>query len=102
MIGRLGWLAAGVVLGVTGYRRASRLARSVRPAGIAARWSWPASGPDAPAARLSRPPGAAPPPASAGWDRSPATCGTAWSFTWIVIPGRQAITSKAVTSMDSK
>ena len=103
MIGRLGWLAAGVVLGVTGYRRASRLARSVRPAGIAARWSWPASGPDAPAARLS-PSGRAPPAAaaSAGWDRSRATCGTAWSSTWIVIPGRRAITSKAVTSMDTK
>jgi hypothetical protein len=57
VIGRLGWLAAGVVLGVTGYRRASRLARSVRPAGIVARWSWPASGPGAPAARFSRPAG---------------------------------------------
>ena len=64
MIGRLGWLAAGVVLGVTGYRRASRLARSVRPAGIAARWSQSASGPDAPAARLGRPAGRR--PASAG------------------------------------
>jgi hypothetical protein len=59
MIGRLGWLAAGVVLGVTGYRRATRLARSVRP-GIAARWSWPASGPDAPASRFSPPAGRPP------------------------------------------
>jgi hypothetical protein len=32
MIRRLFWLLAGAVLGVTGYRRAGRFARSLRPA----------------------------------------------------------------------
>jgi hypothetical protein len=32
VIRRLFWLLAGAVLGVTGYRRAGRLARSLRPA----------------------------------------------------------------------
>ncbi len=49
MIGRLGWLTAGVVLGVTGYRRASRLVRSVRPAAGPARQSWAALRPGRPA-----------------------------------------------------
>ena len=38
MIRRLFWLAAGVVLGVTGYRRAGRLARSIRAGGQARQW----------------------------------------------------------------
>ncbi len=101
MIGRLGWLAAGVVLGVTGYRRASRLARSVRPAGIAARWSWPASGPEPP--RPGSAPGRAPPPAGQrGLGPFARDVRDGMELTWIVIPGRRAITSKAVTSMDSK
>ena len=54
MIGRLGWLAAGAVLGVTGYRRASRLARSIRPGNLA-RQALPANRPGAPAARFTRP-----------------------------------------------
>ncbi len=53
MIGRLGWLAAGVVVGVSGYRRVSRLARSVRPAAAPAR-AWAAIRPGRPGAR---PPG---------------------------------------------
>ena len=36
MIGRFCWLLAGAVLGVTGYRRASRLIRSMRLGGLAA------------------------------------------------------------------
>jgi hypothetical protein len=51
VIGRLFWLVAGVVLGVTGYRRASRLVRSMRPAEILSRQSWAAIRPGAPAAR---------------------------------------------------
>ena len=35
MLRRLFWLLAGAVLGVTGYRRATRLARSLRPGGAA-------------------------------------------------------------------
>ena len=35
MIRRLFWLLAGALLGVTGYRRATRLARSLRPGGAA-------------------------------------------------------------------
>jgi hypothetical protein len=50
MIGRLGWLAAGAILGVTGYRRASRLVRSIRPAAIPAR-TWAAIRPGRPGAR---------------------------------------------------
>jgi hypothetical protein len=34
MIRRGFWLAAGAVLGVTGYRRASRLAHKLRPASL--------------------------------------------------------------------
>jgi hypothetical protein len=49
VIGRLGWLAAGAVLGVTGYRRASRLARSIRPGNLA-RQALPAIRPGTPAA----------------------------------------------------
>ena len=37
MIRRGFWLAAGAVLGVTGYRKATRLARAVVPAGRPAR-----------------------------------------------------------------
>ena len=37
MIRRGFWLAAGAVLGVTGYRKATRLARTVVPAGRPAR-----------------------------------------------------------------
>jgi hypothetical protein len=37
VIGRFCWLLAGAVLGVTGYRRASRLIRSMRPGSIARR-----------------------------------------------------------------
>ena len=37
MIGRFCWLLAGAVLGVTGYRRASRLIRSMRPGSLARR-----------------------------------------------------------------
>ena len=55
MIGRLGWLVTGVVLGVTGYRRASRLVRSLRPAARPAGRPWRAIRPGAPAARLTRP-----------------------------------------------
>jgi len=55
VIGRLCWLGAGVVLGVTGYRRASRLVRSIRPAAGRAGHSWLAIRPGAPAARLTRP-----------------------------------------------
>jgi len=36
VIGRFCWLLAGAVLGVTGYRRASRLIRSLCPGGLAA------------------------------------------------------------------
>ena len=43
MIRRLFWLAAGAVLGVTGYRRASRLARAIRPAAPIARLARPAT-----------------------------------------------------------
>jgi hypothetical protein len=35
VIRRLFWLLSGAVLGVTGYRRATRLARSLRPASAA-------------------------------------------------------------------
>lgn len=35
MIRRLFWLLAGALLGVTGYRRATRLARSLRPGSTA-------------------------------------------------------------------
>jgi hypothetical protein len=35
VIRRLLWLLAGALLGVTGYRRATRLARSLRPGGAA-------------------------------------------------------------------
>lgn len=55
MIGRLCWLVAGAVLGVTGYRRASRLVRSLRPAAGPARRPWHAISPGAPAARFTRP-----------------------------------------------
>jgi hypothetical protein len=54
MIGRFCWLAAGAVLGVTGYRRASRLVRSIRP-GNPARQAMPAIRPGGPAARFTRP-----------------------------------------------
>jgi hypothetical protein len=54
VIGRLCWLAAGAVLGVTGYRRASRLARSIRPGNLA-RQALPAIRPGGPAARFTRP-----------------------------------------------
>lgn len=40
MIRRLFWLVAGAVLGVSGYRRASRLARAIRP--VAGRGAGPA------------------------------------------------------------
>ena len=53
MIGRFCWLAAGAVLGVTGYRRASRLVRSIRPGNLA-RQALPAIRPGAPAARFTR------------------------------------------------
>jgi len=54
MIGRLGWLAAGAILGVTGYRRASRLVRSIRPTAVPAR-TWAAIRPGRPGARPARP-----------------------------------------------
>ena len=54
MIGRFCWLVAGAVLGVTGYRRASRLMRSIRPGNLA-RQALPAIRPGAPAARLAGP-----------------------------------------------
>ena len=54
MIGRLCWLVTGVVLGVTGYRRASRLLRSLRPAAVPAR-PWRSIRPGVPPARLTRP-----------------------------------------------
>jgi hypothetical protein len=44
VIGRLGWLAAGVVLGVAGYRRVSRLARSISPVARPAGRSRPGAG----------------------------------------------------------
>jgi hypothetical protein len=37
MIRRLFWLIAGVLLGVTGYRRVSRLARALSPGGAGGR-----------------------------------------------------------------
>jgi len=55
VISRLCWLAAGAVLGVTGYRRASRLVRSLRPAAGPARRPWHAISPGATAARFTRP-----------------------------------------------
>ncbi len=55
MIGRLCWLVTGIVLGVTGYRRASRLVRSLRPAAGPAGRTWRSIRPGAPAARLTRP-----------------------------------------------
>jgi hypothetical protein len=42
VIRRLCWLVAGVLLGVTGYRRASRIARAIRPAAPIARLTRPA------------------------------------------------------------
>ena len=54
MIGRFCWLVAGAVLGVTGYRRASRLVCSIRPGNLA-RQALPAIRPGAPAARLAGP-----------------------------------------------
>jgi hypothetical protein len=47
VIGRFCWLLAGAVLGVTGYRRASRLIRSMRPGSLARRPA-PAIRPGAP------------------------------------------------------
>jgi hypothetical protein len=55
VIGRLCWLVTGVVLGVTGYRRVSRLVRSFRPAAGPAGRTWRAIRPGVPAARLNRP-----------------------------------------------
>ena len=82
MIRRLFWLIAGVLLGVTGYRRVSRLARAVAPGG--------------PRRQARRGTGAASPAGSWAAARrcSPATCARAWSCIRIVIPGWQAVPSK--------
>jgi hypothetical protein len=62
VIRRLFWLLAGAVLGVTGYRRAGRLARSlrptsaIRPAGRVLRAvTWPGHGPAGRAGRAGSP-----------------------------------------------
>ena len=95
VIGRLGWLAAGVVLGVPGYRRASRLAALAPPRGRP-------GGPDLAVHPAGRPGGAAhpagrapraAPPRCAGSARSCMTSRTAWIFTWIAIPASQALPS---------